>query len=421
MNSSADQKSGQEQVRKVTVALHTREHAERLCRLLEHEGVVTELVAARLGQKLTEHPIEVRIKEDDIPAALRIIENIEIFPLYAENQNSGTQAAHDNNGTVGERSSGNVVKRIGLRRKVVINRIPTGKTILVPVDFSDYSFTATRLAFEMASAHDAQIVLLYAYVTPSRADSLSISPDSGLPDISDEEAVMELGRLANKRMDEFAERVKEYIKTGVIPAVKFVTEVFDGLAEEVILEYARSTSPMMIVMGTRGAGKKESEMVGSVTAEVLDSCRSVAFTVPETMRLPIPMDGMRQVTFFANLDHDDFSVLEKVYELFPLSPFAINLVYAGRKRVRNSVEWNEQQMEMLLDYCKIHYPGYQFELTRVGGISDIEDFEKLQQERPAEMIIIPNKRKNALARLFNPSIAHRLLFHCDIPMLVVPV
>ncbi len=420
MNSNADQRSGRDQARKVTVALHTRDHADRLRRLLEHEGVAAELVAARLGQKLTEHPIEVRISEDDIPAALRIIENIEIFPLYAETQDAD-EKQKPGDSAVTERGSGGVVKRVGLRRKVVINRKPTGKTILVPVDFSDYSFTATRLAFDLASAHGASIVLLYAYVTPSRAESFAITTDSGLLDIGDEEAAVELGRLANKRMEEFADRVKDYIKTGVIPAVKFVTEVFDGLAEEVILEYARSTSPMMIVMGTRGADKKESDMVGSVTAEVLDSCRSVAFTVPESMRLPIPAAGMRQVTFFANLDRDDFSVLEKVHELFPSSPFAINLVYAGRKKGRNAGEENEQQMEMLLDYCKVHYPGYQFELTRVAGVSDIEDFERLQQERPAEMIIIPNKRKNALARLFNPGIAHRMLFHCDIPMLVVPV
>ena len=176
---------------------------------------------------------------------------------------------------------------------------------------------------------------------------------------------------------------------------------------------------MLIVMGTRGADKKESDMIGSVTAEVLDSCRSVAFTVPESMRLPIPKEGMRQVAFFANLDNDDFSVLDKVHELFPTSPFHINLVYAGRKKGR--AEGNDREMEMLLDYCKVHYPGYVFDAKTVSGVGDIEDFEKMQQERPMEMIIIPNKRKNALARLFNPGLAHRLLFHCDIPMLAVPV
>lgn len=413
-----DKERAQESARKVTVALHTRDHADRLRRLLKHEGVSADLVAARLSHKLTDHPIEVRVNEDDIPAVLRIIENIEIFPLYDEATEADITEDREENDSV-ERQMSRTTRRVGLRRKTVINRRSQEKTILVPVDFSEYSFTAARLAFDMASGHGASIVLLYAYVAPSRTDSFSITPDSGFLDIGAEEVAMEIDKVAKRKMEDFSERIKEYIKTGVIPAVKFTTEVYEGLAEEVILEYARNVSPMLIVMGTRGADKKESDMIGSVTAEVLDSCRSVAFTVPESMRLPIPKEGMRQVAFFANLDNDDFSVLDKVHELFPTSPFHINLVYAGRKKGR--AEGNDREMEMLLDYCKVHYPGYVFDAKTVSGVGDIEDFEKMQQERPMEMIIIPNKRKNALARLFNPGLAHRLLFHCDIPMLAVPV
>ena len=413
-----DKERAQESARKVTVALHTRDHADRLRRLLKHEGVSADLVAARLSHKLTDHPIEVRVNEDDIPAVLRIIENIEIFPLYDEATEADITEDREENDSV-ERQMSRTTRRVGLRRKTVINRRCQEKSLLVPVDFSEYSFTAARLAFDMASGHGASIVLLYAYVAPSRTDSFSITPDSGFLDIGAEEVAMEIDKVAKRKMEDFSERIKEYIKTGVIPAVKFTTEVYEGLAEEVILEYARNVSPMLIVMGTRGADKKESDMIGSVTAEVLDSCRSVAFTVPESMRLPIPKEGMRQVAFFANLDNDDFSVLDKVHELFPTSPFHRNLVYAGRKKGR--AEGNDREMEMLLDYCKVHYPGYMFDAKTVSGVGDIEDFEKMQQERPMEMIIIPNKRKNALARLFNPGLAHRLLFHCDIPMLAVPV
>ena len=413
-----DKKRAQESARKVTVALHTRDHADRLRRLLKHEGVSADLVAARLSHKLTDHPIEVRVNEDDIPAVLRIIENIEIFPLYDEATEADITEDREENDSV-ERQMSRTTRRVGLRRKTVINRRSQEKTILVPVDFSEYSLTAARLAVDMASGHGASMVLLYAYVASSRTDSFSITPDSGFLDIGAEEVAMEIDKVAKRKMEDFSERIKEYIKTGVIPAVKFTTEVYEGLAEEVILEYARNVSPMLIVMGTRGADKKESDMIGSVTAEVLDSCRSVAFTVLESMRLPIPKEGMRQVAFFANLDNDDFSVLDKVHELFPTSPFHINLVYAGRKKGR--AEGNDREMEMLLDYCKVHYPGYVFDAKTVSGVGDIEDFEKMQQERPMEMIIIPNKRKNALARLFNPGLAHRLLFHCDIPMLAVPV
>ena len=57
------------------------------------------------------------------------------------------------------------------------------------------------------------------------------------------------------------------------------------MPEETIVEYAKENKPEMIVMGTRGAGKKEKELIGSVTAEVLDSCRFPVLTVPESVNL----------------------------------------------------------------------------------------------------------------------------------------
>ena len=72
-----DKKRAQESARKVTVALHTRDHADRLRRLLKHEGVSADLVAARLSHKLTDHPIEVRVNEDEYSGPFcGVIENI---------------------------------------------------------------------------------------------------------------------------------------------------------------------------------------------------------------------------------------------------------------------------------------------------------------------------------------------------------
>ena len=50
-----------------------------------------------------------------------------------------------------------------------------------------------------------------------------------------------------------------------------------------------------------------------------------------------------------------------------------------------------------------------------------DDFEKIQKRRHIDLIVVPNKKKNIFARFFNPSLAHRLLFHSDIPMMVIPV
>ncbi|WP_301390724.1 universal stress protein [uncultured Duncaniella sp.] len=38
-----------------------------------------------------------------------------------------------------------------------------------------------------------------------------------------------------------------------------------------------------------------------------------------------------------------------------------------------------------------------------------------------DMIAVGSRRKNIFSRLFNPTLAHRLLFHADIPLMSIPV
>ncbi len=48
-------------------------------------------------------------------------------------------------------------------------------------------------------------------------------------------------------------------------------------------------------------------------------------------------------------------------------------------------------------------------------------FKVLDNQNKIELIVVPTPHKNIFARLFNPSLAHKLLFHSDIPMLSIPV
>ena len=48
-------------------------------------------------------------------------------------------------------------------------------------------------------------------------------------------------------------------------------------------------------------------------------------------------------------------------------------------------------------------------------------FNALEEGSGFDLIVVPNKKKNVFSRLFNPSLAHKILFAADIPMLVIPV
>lgn len=378
----------------ITIAIHTPAHARRLKQFLEAEGIQVSLAHVRLsGQGMSSAPVSLSISEHDLPLALRLIENIEIFA--------------DDLSDSSARSDG------------------SGRRILVPVDFSDYSFRAARIAFELARIHSTEIVLLHAYALPSRAAAFSMSLSSSLvPDpaaddtLEDIQADRDVASAARESMDRFAADIRDYIKTGVFPAVKFSTVVNAGIPETVINDYARDTKPLLIVMGTRGADKKEREMIGSVTAEVLDSCRFPAFTVPESARISAVQD-LHQVLFFSNLDDDDIDALNALASIFPEAQLHVTIAHIpGRRDRRSDVA---RSSEMLLDYCKVHYPAYTFSLREIHLDKVVEDCKSIEASCGVQLIVLPNKRRSVFSRLFNPSLAHRLLFHADTPMLSVPV
>lgn len=368
--------------RLITVAIHTYEKAIMLKTMLESEGIDVALQNVNLLQPVVSSGVRVRIKERDLPLALRIIENAEIFTTPTEQRTA---------------------------RKVA--------PVLVPTDFSDYSSRAASIGFEIAHKLKAEIVFLHSYIDPYRTGNLQLTDAFSYDSIDDEERTRVESEV-NGLMNDFTNKVRDKIKNGDIPPVKFSSIVAEGVPEETILEYTRTNPTSLIVMGTRGRGKKEREMIGSVTAEVLDSCRTPAFTVPESAALS-SVKNIRDIIFFSNLEQDDILALDSFYRLFPDSAFNVTIVHIPGKKERD--ETRAKAIDSLLGYCRKHYTGYAFDVKDVKLQSIVEDFNAISAQQPINLIVVPNKKKNIFARLFNPSLAHKLLFHADIPMMVIPV
>lgn len=367
--------------RLITVAIHTYEHALRLKSLLESEGVPVVLHNVNLSHPVVSSGVRVRIHEKDLPLALRIIENTDIF------------ATPDNDALP-----------------------PHNRVMIVPVDFSDHSVKACDIAFHLAYRHKASIILLHSFLNPYMASDMQLS-DSVSYDIADSEMKLMMEKEADKLMTGFVAKIRDRIKHSELPPVKFTTSVVEGVPEEAIIELAKEKKPELIVMGTREAGKKEKELIGSVTAEVLDSCRFPVFTVPESAEIS-RMDDIRHVLFFSNLDQEDILALDAVYRFFTDERLDVTIVNVPSRKFSGN---RSAASDKLLSYCAEHYPLYKFKLADLSLNNVIDDFHAIEQNQRIDLIAVPNKKKNIFARLFNPSIAHKMLFYSDIPMMVIPV
>ena len=373
------QQANQNEDRLVTLAIHTLEYAMTLKTLLESEGINVELHNVNLSNPTLSAGVRVRILEKDLPLALRIVENKEVFILTQSNKESG----HD-------------------------------EIILVQTDFSAHSLEAARAAFFIASRHDCEILFLHAYIDPAVERNIQLRDVYSFDYKTDSEESKLLAQNEKKAMSKFIDKIKTLIKSGNIPAVKFNSITTEGVPEEVIVNYAKEKDPYLIVMGTRDAERKERELIGSVTAEVLDSCRDVTMTIPSNYKID-NINNISDITFFANLNQNDILAIDTLLRYLPNFNATINIVHLTTKR---DVLLNaDRAISNLLDYCSKNYPTITFNKIKI----DPRQFDQQIKTTKPQLFVVTSRRRNMIARIFNPALPHRLLFRIDIPMIVIPV
>ena len=366
-------------MRRITVAIHTYEKALGLRTLLEGENIDVTLENVNLEIPGFSSGVRVRINESDLPHALRIIENRELFqPVPGADSH----------------------------------------IILVPVDLSERSYKAAKVAIDIAAKQKAQVVLLYSFLDPYIAGNLQFT-DSLSYEIGESGARQQIQDNATKLLKHFSDRIKAEIKSGELPLVRISTEVVEGVPEDSIVEYAKFHLPRLIVMGTRAAGTKEREIIGSVTAEVLDEGRFSVLTVPESTPMEYSLTP-KNILFFSNLDQNDILAIDGLYRLYGGESASVTIVHIPRKH-RFSDGAADKALRRLGDYCSKNFNHYHFISVPVSHTDGDKEFAELQQTHNFDLVVVPNRRRNAFSRLFNPGLAHKILFQTDIPMLVIPV
>lgn len=363
----------------ITVAIHTYERAVLLKSILENEGISVVLNNVNLETPVISSGIRVRIKESDLPLALRIIENLDIF------------SSGDYSGDT--------------------------QSIVVPVDFSQYSLQAATSAFFLAKHHKATIKLLHTFIDPRVSSNIQLT-DKLTYEIVEEEECKQLIENAREAMDVFVEKIKGMIKEGTIPAVKFSTDILEGVPEDVIGEFAKKNKPLLIVMGTRDAAQKEKDLIGSVTAEVFNTSRFPVFSIPQSVSLSVT-NRINHVVFFCNLDQEDILAFDIMYRIFKEMVKKVTIAYVPGKK--HLFMGGNESVDALAAYCKAHYSELTFDVKPFALETLSTDFYDLERLSHIDLIAMPNKKKNVFSRMFNPGLAHKILINADIPMMVIPI
>ena len=253
--------------RLITLAIHTYPKALILKGILESQGIAVAIQNVNLLKPVISPGVRVRIHEKDLPHALEILETDPVFG------------------------------------KSEVSEKPQKNRILIPIDFSDYSLLACRLGFDFAEAHQAEVVLLHTFLSPFTMGSLSLA-ETISHELKESEEHKLLFAKANREMTSFCEKLHQLMIEGAIPQVPFIYRVCEGVPEDTIILMAKELNPSLIVMGSRGKTRKEIDLIGSVTAEVVDNGSFPVFAIPEGFKHTHVSD-IKNVAFFSMFDQKD--------------------------------------------------------------------------------------------------------------------
>jgi nucleotide-binding universal stress UspA family protein len=234
---------------------------------------------------------------------------------------------------------------------------------------------------------------------------------------SPEDDFKNIRKNALQRMEDFKQMLQDKIAAGELPKVKIDAKVSEGIPEEQILHYAQKYDVSLIVMGTSGTNRRRQNLIGSVAGEVMDACKFPIFTVPIGMP-DVGLADITRVVFFSNLIQQDMISFDRFARLFNMRGVEVTIIPVVDKKDRRLVD---QSLQQLAQYCREHYPECVFKTKRIATKSFVDNVAQFIKDESIQLIAIPNKKSSIFSRLFNPSIAHRVLFQTDTPMLVVPV
>lgn len=300
----------------------------------------------------------------------------------------------------------------GIGKQETIKKMRSIRRVLVPVDFSETSLNACSFALGLAQKLKAEVKLLYSYFNPIinsepylEGQTVNYLMDGIIGSVEKE---------ARKQITELKNKLKEQIKREKLNYVKVSYSLDRGIPENVILKHIDSYKPGIVIMGTRGTGKSPVNYLGNVTKKVIERAEIPVLLIPEKSIFS-GMDYINRVLYATNFEDSDFRSLRKLMTL--IRPFDM-IIHVAHISVNEPESVAHVKMENLRNHLNNTYPEYRIRCDVIRHEDIIMGLQEYLENQEIDLIALTTHKRGVIERLFNPSIAKKMVFHSYIPALI---
>ncbi len=361
----------------VTIATDHYTSAEVLKAHLEAAGIECYLKNVHLIQGDPAEGVKIQIKASDVEKALRLMNEWKMAQQETDQKNPKD-----------------------IRR------------ILVPVDFSDYSKNACLYALNLAQKLKADIKILHVYYAPivdlvPITDAYSIQVDM---DIN----LREMESNARKGLLSFVDTIRKVAADNKMSHVKVGYSLREGITEDEIARMAKDYKPGIIVLGTKGKGEKQSDIIGSVVYRVLDRTRVPVLAIPEHSAYDASKE-VKNIAYATEFDDSDFIAIRRLLSIVSQFHVKVHCIHLSKNA---SKTWDEMKMDNVKDYFRKVHKGIEVQCHLLEGEDELKEVESFVEKHKIDLFSMVNRKRSLLARLFNPGITRKLIYQSTIPLLI---
>ena len=269
------------------------------------------------------------------------------------------------------------------------------KNILVVTDFSDASKNASRYAVELARHFGSKLFLFNAYQVPVQV------PESYL--IYNTEDVWE-------GVKTLLEKEKNMINPGDLVNIEICGA--EGVPVHAILSEVISRKADLIICGMKGMAKALKKILGSTTSALIRKSDIPMIVVPEDASFRQP----GKIALACDMDPETAAATVDMLKTI-----------AGKFNAVLSVVWVVDEGVDGANEMRFHRSGFINELKNMNpvfefpkGSNIIKTLEGFVKTKGMDILAMIPHKHDWIERLFTETITKNMLFHTDIPLLVLP-
>ncbi|MDX5419015.1 MAG: universal stress protein [Hymenobacteraceae bacterium] len=278
------------------------------------------------------------------------------------------------------------------------------KKILCPTDFSKTAAKAVEYAALIARQAGGQLTLLHVVHLPI--------VDTSETALVASELLGEQLKDAEVRLNELCQRMEELHGANRDGGFTCDYILKEALLTDITEHLTKTSGYDLIVMGTTGGGNALEELlIGSNAEAVMEQVKCPVLSVPSTAEHP----RINKIVYASDYAQDDIVTLRDVLDFASMFGASVDVVHVSKEGSGD----DRTKADRFLNEMRSAFPGAPLHFQEVINKHRSEGLKKYYDESGADMIAILRREKGFLRELFSQSLAEKMTYQAEVPLLVL--